>query len=137
MANVPSFRSSSSFRGNMRTYPHSGFVPGEHPNVPSFQFSFPGTSAKTTLLATPNILPFPSSKCPFLRKYASGEREEFEPTTGRGAIYLEIEKGRFPRRGGRVYTLAGWGTRSLKGCLRAGGRAKYCYGGPKFPPSHF
>ena len=47
-------------------YPRSGFcsggtcectlvlvvVPGEHPNVPSFRFSFRGTSAKTTLLET-------------------------------------------------------------------------------------
>ena len=40
LANVPSFR--FSFRGNMRTYPCSGFVPGKHPNVPSFRFSFRG-----------------------------------------------------------------------------------------------
>ena len=42
LANVPSFR--FSFRGNMRTYPRSGFrfFPGEHPNVPSFRFSFQG-----------------------------------------------------------------------------------------------
>ena len=41
LANVPSFR--FSFRGNMRTYPRSGFfVPGQHPHVPSFRFSFRG-----------------------------------------------------------------------------------------------
>ena len=40
LANVPSFR--FSFRGNMRTYPRSGFRSGQHPNVPSFRFSFRG-----------------------------------------------------------------------------------------------
>ena len=37
-----------SFRGNMRTYPHSGFRSGEHATLRSG-----GTSAKTTLLGKP------------------------------------------------------------------------------------
>ena len=60
LANLPSFR--FSFRGNMRTYPRSGFrsggtfectlvpvfVPGEHLPKPPFW--------KTTLLSTPDLL---------------------------------------------------------------------------------
>ena len=52
LSNVPSFR--FSFRGNIRMYPRSGFRSGFRPNVPSFRFHARGTSAKTTLLATPD-----------------------------------------------------------------------------------
>ena len=44
-ANAPSFR--FSLRGNTRTYPRSGFVPGEHPPKPPF--------FKTIILRTPEV----------------------------------------------------------------------------------